>query len=324
MLGGARRARSLGLMPPLWRECTLEKLAVNAVMAGASPRAFPIIVAAVEAMLDPAFNLYGVQATTHPVAPLVIVNGPYGRAIGLHGGSRLLRSRLPRQRHASGAPSASALERWRRLAGPARHGDPGQPGEVLLLPSPRARRRPGAAAWARLRAEESVVTVYGGEAPHNVNDHVSTTAPRHPQQRGGHRGHLARLQCRLVHRRRASSWWCSGPSTPPPSRRDGLTRADVQRFVFEHARLPLGRSSWAACGACTTGRSGCRRTTDEARAAAGASAEDIFVMVAGGSGQALRGGAQLHLQPGGLAPDPCFRGFACDDGDLTAVSRERV
>jgi hypothetical protein len=87
MLGGRDGAKSLGMMPPLWRQVTLEKLAVNAVMAGCEPRAFPIIVAAVEAMLDRAFKLYGVQATTHPVAPLLIVNGPYGREVGLHGGS---------------------------------------------------------------------------------------------------------------------------------------------------------------------------------------------------------------------------------------------
>src|SRR5438093_1578083 len=87
MLGGRDGARSLGMMPPLWRQVTLDKLAVNAVMAGCEPRAFPIIVAAVEAMLDRAFNLYGVQATTHPVAPLLVVNGPYGREVGLHSGS---------------------------------------------------------------------------------------------------------------------------------------------------------------------------------------------------------------------------------------------
>ena len=87
MLNGASGSRSLGAMPPLWREATLESLAVNAVMAGCRPEYFPVIVAAVEAMLDPAFNLYGVQATTHPVAPLLIVNGPYARTIGLHGGS---------------------------------------------------------------------------------------------------------------------------------------------------------------------------------------------------------------------------------------------
>src|SRR5262249_59114767 len=89
MLADADPERSLGAMPPLWRTATLEALAVNAVMAGCRPEYFPIIVSAVEAMLDPAFNLYGVQATTHPVAPLVIANGPHARAIGLHSGSGL-------------------------------------------------------------------------------------------------------------------------------------------------------------------------------------------------------------------------------------------
>src|SRR5437016_6503375 len=79
MLSGRNPEKSLGAMPPLWRQATLEKLAVNAVMAGCEPACFPIVATAVEAMLDPAFNLYGVQATTHPVAPLVVVNGPYGR-----------------------------------------------------------------------------------------------------------------------------------------------------------------------------------------------------------------------------------------------------
>jgi hypothetical protein len=86
MLGGRDGTRSLGAFAPMWRQATLEKLAINAVMAGCEPSYFPIVVAAVEAMLDPAFNLYGVQATTHPVAPLVVVNGPYGKSVGVHGG----------------------------------------------------------------------------------------------------------------------------------------------------------------------------------------------------------------------------------------------
>ena len=87
MLAGRDGARSLGAMAPLWRQARLETLAVNAVMAGCEPAHFPVIVAAVQAMLDPSFNCYGVQATTHPVAPLVIVHGPRARAIGVHGGS---------------------------------------------------------------------------------------------------------------------------------------------------------------------------------------------------------------------------------------------
>src|SRR5437773_149614 len=79
----------LGIMPPLWREASVGKLAVNAVMAGCDPAYFPVIVAAVRALLEPAFNLYGVQATTHPVAPLLVVSGPVAGAIGMHAGSGL-------------------------------------------------------------------------------------------------------------------------------------------------------------------------------------------------------------------------------------------
>src|SRR6185295_18686005 len=61
MLGGRNGDTSLGPMPPLWRQATLEKLAINAVMAGCEPSYFPIVVAAVDAILDPSFNLYGVQ-----------------------------------------------------------------------------------------------------------------------------------------------------------------------------------------------------------------------------------------------------------------------
>src|SRR2546422_10537930 len=65
MLGGADGRFSLGAMPPLWREASLETLAINAVMAGCRPEDFPVIVAAVEATLDPPFHRSGVHASTH-------------------------------------------------------------------------------------------------------------------------------------------------------------------------------------------------------------------------------------------------------------------
>jgi hypothetical protein len=76
----------VGKIPPLWAEATVEKIAINAVMAGAAPVVMPVLVAALEAMLEPPFNLYGVQATTHPVAPLLIVHGPAASRLGMHPG----------------------------------------------------------------------------------------------------------------------------------------------------------------------------------------------------------------------------------------------
>ena len=77
----------VGEIPPNWGSATVEKLAINTVMAGCKPDYFPIVIAAIEAMCDPAFNLYAIQATTHPCAPLIIVNGPICKDLGLHGGS---------------------------------------------------------------------------------------------------------------------------------------------------------------------------------------------------------------------------------------------
>ena len=77
----------IGEIPPNWGSATVEKLAVNAVMAGCRPEYFPVLIASVEAICDEAFNLYAIQATTHPCAPLIIVNGPICEELGIHGGS---------------------------------------------------------------------------------------------------------------------------------------------------------------------------------------------------------------------------------------------
>ena len=76
----------VAVLPPRQGEATVERIAINAVMAGCRPEYLPVILTAVEALTDPAFNLDSIQATTHPVTPLIIVNGPIAREIGINGG----------------------------------------------------------------------------------------------------------------------------------------------------------------------------------------------------------------------------------------------
>src|SRR5271156_6561215 len=71
--------------PPRHGSLSREVLAVNMVMAGCKPEYAPVVRAAMLALTDPAFNLNGVQATTHVASPLVIVNGPIAREIGMNG-----------------------------------------------------------------------------------------------------------------------------------------------------------------------------------------------------------------------------------------------
>lgn len=86
----AAAATSVGVLEPMLGEATLEKIAVNAVMAGCRPEHFPVVLAAVRGLADPAFNLRGVQTTDENVAPLLVVSGPVAREVGLNAGAGAL------------------------------------------------------------------------------------------------------------------------------------------------------------------------------------------------------------------------------------------
>ncbi len=80
----------IGKIPPYLAGCTVEKVAINAVMAGCKPQYMPVLLAALEAALDPLFTLHGVLATTYFSSPLIIVNGPVAKKIGMNCGINAL------------------------------------------------------------------------------------------------------------------------------------------------------------------------------------------------------------------------------------------
>jgi hypothetical protein len=277
---------SLGSMPPLWREATLEKLAINAVMAGCLPEHFPVVVAGVEAILDSAFNLYGVQATTHPVAPLLILNGPYARTIGMHGGAGCF---------GPGFRANATIGRAIRLimlnvggGWPGRHdmATHGSPAKFSYAIAENEAQNP----WLPLHVElgfapdQSVVTVFGGEAPHNVNDHVSSTAS----------GILHTVSHTAATLGSNVKWYLSqsqllvvlGPEHAATITADNFSKDDVKAFVFEHARLPLGTLKLGGMwGIQDWPRWMMEVTDDRALLPMVASPAEILVIVAGGAGK---------------------------------------
>ena len=92
MLQGTRRRPDeiVGKIPPYLGTCTVEKVAINAVLAGCKPEYMPVLLAALEAALEPVFTLHGVLATTYFSSPIIIVNGPVARAIGMNCGLNVL------------------------------------------------------------------------------------------------------------------------------------------------------------------------------------------------------------------------------------------
>jgi hypothetical protein len=92
MLKGTTRSASevIGRIPPNLSECTIEKVAINAVLAGCRPEYMPVLLAALEAALEPVFTLHGVLATTYFSSPIIIVNGPIAKKIGMNWGLNAL------------------------------------------------------------------------------------------------------------------------------------------------------------------------------------------------------------------------------------------
>jgi hypothetical protein len=88
MLAGTTRdpQEEVGVVPPRWAPATVEKIAINAVMAGCLPEYMPVLLAAVEAVAEPRLNLYALQATTGGPAILLIVNGPIRHQLKINSG----------------------------------------------------------------------------------------------------------------------------------------------------------------------------------------------------------------------------------------------
>lgn len=91
MLSGTTRRPDevLGLIPPNLSECTVEKAAANAVMAGCRPEYFPVVLAAIEAVLEPLFSMHGLLCTLWFSGPVIIVNGPIAKRIGMNSGGNV-------------------------------------------------------------------------------------------------------------------------------------------------------------------------------------------------------------------------------------------
>ncbi len=92
MLDGTRLAPNhiLGEIPPNLAPCTVEKAAINAVMAGCKPEYMPVLFASIEAALDPLFTLHGLVCTTCFSSPIIVVNGPIAKSIGMNSGINAL------------------------------------------------------------------------------------------------------------------------------------------------------------------------------------------------------------------------------------------
>ena len=181
MLGGTSRSADeiLGIIPPDRVPCTVEKVAINAVMAGCRPAYLPVVLAAVEAACLDAFCMHGLLATTYFSGPIVIVNGPIVDKIGMNWGTNALG-----QGNRANSTIGRALQLVIRNVGGGKPGGVdraalGQPGKVgFCFPE-----REHDSCWESLAvergfsADESTVTLFAGGGVYPIADQQ----PRRPE-----------------------------------------------------------------------------------------------------------------------------------------------
>ncbi len=282
---GLRAGAVIAVVPPRWAEATVENIAINAVMAGCRPQYIPVLIAAIQAAADPAFGLYSVQATTHPCAVLMLVSGPIVEEIGLN------------FRHGAFGPgfraNASIGRAMRLVLMNVGGGIPGE-GDQSTHGSPAkfsycVAENEAATPWEPFRVargfarSDSTVTVFSGEGPHNVNDHVCTSAETTLTV-------VADTMTTIGHNNagsviRGDVLVAFGPEHAHTVASGGLSRGDVQKFLYERARNKVGLLKLRAMYKAENWPDWVDQADDDALCPIVGKPEDIHIVVTGGPGK---------------------------------------
>ncbi len=179
MLTGTTRSPQdvVAIAPPNLVELTVEKIAINAVMAGALPEYLPWIITALEAVCNDEFNMHGVLATTMPVGPVIICNGPGTKAIGMNSGVNVFG-----QGNRANLTIGRAVQLTIRNVGGGKPGEVdrathGNPGKLSFCFAEDEAGSPfGTLAQERgIAPLQNAVTVFAGEGPRCVVDQAART-----------------------------------------------------------------------------------------------------------------------------------------------------
>ena len=285
MLGGTRRRadETVAWVPPRRGRATVERIAINAVMAGCRPEYMPVLIAAVEAMAEPAFNLNGIQVTTHGAGPLLIVNGPMARDLEINGGANVFGPGWRANATIGRAVRLILLNIGGAQPGLLDRATQGHPGKYTYCIA----ENEAASPWEPFhvsrgcRADESAVTVFAAEAPHSVTNHVSNDA----------RGVLTSIADSLATLGSNNMFVMGeaavvvGPEHAATVRKDGWTRRQVQEFLFQRARRRVADLTFHGAYGKIYNRNWpawVNREDPDEMVPAVERAEDFLVLVAGG------------------------------------------
>ncbi len=284
MLARVRRGRHevIARVAPAYGAATVERIAVNAVMAGCDPEVLPVLIAATGAVADPAFNLQAIQATTNPVAVWLVINGPLSARLGVSAGFNCI---------GQGDWANATLGRAMRLIlqniGGALPGEMdrathGQPGKFTFCCAENEIGHP----WQPLHVErgfaagDSTVTVVGAEGTMNMNTHakaadelarvIAETMIHPPSNEYVHGG---------------EPWLILGSEHAEIFHREGWDKARVKRELWQRSKMAVKQLSLKEIDRARASRTPeLGELTPDTMLPISPRPEDIQLIIAGGPG----------------------------------------
>jgi hypothetical protein len=273
----------VAVLSPRSAAATVEKIALNAVMAGCLPEYLPVVIAAVEAIAEEKFNLLGIQATTHPCGPLIVVNGPIAKKLGLNSKGNAFGPGVRANATIGRALRLILLNIGGGIPVQIDKSTQGQPAKYTYCIAENEDDNP----WEPLHvergfgAEDSAVTVFAAEGPHNINDHESITG----------KGILKTAAATMATAGNNNLTYFTGepilmlgPEHASTVAKDGFSKEQVKDFIFEHARLPMQMLSEENIEARKDSPEIFGEFADTGRVPL-SRREDIVIMVLGGEGK---------------------------------------
>jgi len=222
-------------LDPMKGQATVAKIAANAVMAGCRPEYMPVLIASVQIIADPNFNLLGVATTTNPDTPLIIVNGPIVKQLQINPGSNAMGRGWQ-----ANATIGRALHliinniggSWPGVTDMSTLGHPGEFGNCI---AENEEKNPWGSLHVELgyRKEANVVTVVAAEGIQSIlgsgwdsEAYLSLVSD-----------HLAALDRSY----RPVVLLLIAQDTAAMLKRDGFTKEKIREFIYERGRIPFSK-----------------------------------------------------------------------------------
>lgn len=227
----------IATLPPRFGQATRRIIAVNAVLAGCRPEHLAVLISAVRALGRPEMNLRGVNATTHCVAPLLIVHGEvvgragYNSGIGAFGPGNRANATTGRALrlvllHVAGA-----------VPGPGDASTQGGPAKYTYCVAENLAATPWESyPLSRGVDAPSAITVHCGEAPHNFHDMESDHPANILDKCASAMASMGQNNMTIS---QGEYFVALGPEHAATAASHGWSRRDISSYLFDKARLPL-------------------------------------------------------------------------------------